>query len=39
MNKEFPCKVCTHPAYQHYVNITKDDKYCIGCLESEKDRN
>jgi len=39
MNKEFPCKVCTHPAYHHYVNVTKDSFICTGCLETEKDRN
>ena len=39
MNKDFPCKICTHPAYQHYVNVTKEDKVCTGCLDAEKSRN
>jgi hypothetical protein len=39
MNKEFPCKVCTHPAYKHYVNVTKEDFICTGCLDTEKGRN
>ena len=39
MNKDFPCKVCTHPAHQHYINATKEDNICTGCLEAEKGRN
>jgi hypothetical protein len=39
VNKEFPCKVCTHPAYIHYVNVTKSHSYCADCLRSETDRN
>jgi hypothetical protein len=39
MNKEFPCKVCTHAAHMHYVNVTKNHSYCADCLRSETDRN
>jgi hypothetical protein len=39
MNKEFPCKICTHPACQHYVNATKDDNICLACIIVERSRN
>lgn len=39
MNKEFPCKVCTHPACQHYVNVTKDTNICVECIKAEEGRN
>ena len=39
MNKEFPCKVCTHPAYHHYINVTKDDNVCLSCARAEEGRN
>lgn len=39
MNREFPCKVCTHPAYQHYVNVIKEDNICLACVIIEQRRN
>lgn len=39
MNKEFPCKVCTHPACQHFVNITGQVSFCSDCLKQETDRS
>ena len=39
MNKEFPCKVCTHPAFEHYVSVTKEENVCVGCIRAEENRN
>jgi hypothetical protein len=39
MNKEFPCKVCTHPAEGHYVNVTKESNICTDCLRAGDGRN
>jgi len=39
MNKEFPCKVCTHPAYKHWVNVANTDKVCSDCMAAEEDRS
>jgi hypothetical protein len=36
MNKDFPCKVCTHPAYKHWVNVSKDDNVCTDCVERDR---
>jgi len=39
VNKEFPCKVCTHPAYKHWVNVTNTDKVCSDCIGADEGRN
>jgi hypothetical protein len=36
MNKDFPCKVCTHVAYQHYANVVGDSFICTGCYNGAR---
>ena len=33
MNKNFPCKKCSHGAVNHYVNVTGDTFICLMCAE------
>jgi len=39
MNKDFPCKVCTHSATQHYANVTKEENICMDCIRAEGSRS
>jgi hypothetical protein len=31
MNKDFPCKTCTHRADRHYTNVATGGGVCTGC--------
>jgi len=36
MNKDFPCKNCTHLADKHYSNIATGRIICITCIDGSE---
>lgn len=32
---DFPCKICTHAAAQHFANISSDETVCVKCNDNK----